>query len=212
MLCSCGCNQPHHDRDHGNRDTKRVVDIKYTPSVIEPSFGVGRVLTGIFEHSYSCRGNDKSRGVLSFTPAVAPCKCSVFPLTTKIDGDLVHGVFRSLIDLGVSAIVSHLRWPCGLAIAANLLLPQVDKSQASIGKRYARTDEIGIPFAITVDDATSTDKQVTVRERDTAAQIRVPIAEVPQLVRRVATPHAACCVAWLFTKPHPVATTDRCVG
>jgi len=60
---------------------------------------------------------------------------------------------------------------------------QVDESQASIGKRYARTDEIGVPFAITVDDQTATDSQVTVRERDTAAQIRVPVANVPQLVR-----------------------------
>ena len=75
--------------------------------------------------------------------------------------------------------------PCARShqLAALLAPVQVDHSQASIGKRYARTDEIGIPFAITVDDDTASDNQVTVRERDTAAQIRLPVADAARTVR-----------------------------
>jgi glycyl-tRNA synthetase len=58
----------------------------------------------------------------------------------------------------------------------------VDTTGVSIGKRYARTDEIGVPFAITVDHRTLEDDTVTLRERDTCGQVRVPAAEVAAVV------------------------------
>ncbi len=61
-------------------------------------------------------------------------------------------------------------------------MPQVDTTGVSIGKRYARTDEIGVPFAITVDHGTLEDGTVTLRERDSCGQVRVPAAEVVALV------------------------------
>lgn len=62
----------------------------------------------------------------------------------------------------------------------------MDDSGTSIGRRYARTDEIGIPFAITVDFQTVEDRTVTVRERDTMAQVRVPLADVARLIADLA--------------------------
>jgi glycyl-tRNA synthetase len=59
---------------------------------------------------------------------------------------------------------------------------QVDTTGVSIGKRYARTDEIGVPFAITVDHRTLEDDTVTLRERDSCGQVRVPAAEVAAVV------------------------------
>jgi len=65
------------------------------------------------------------------------------------------------------------------------LASKVDDSSQTIGKRYARTDEIGIPFGITVDHDTLTDNTVTLRERDSASQIRIKIDEVANLVSRL---------------------------
>ena len=62
---------------------------------------------------------------------------------------------------------------------------KVDTTGASIGKRYARTDEIGVPFAVTVDHKTLEDDTVTVRERDSTAQVRVPAAEVKALLLKL---------------------------
>ena len=61
----------------------------------------------------------------------------------------------------------------------------MDTSSASIGKRYARTDEIGVPFAVTVDYDTLDDETVTLRERDSCSQVRVPTADVPGVVRAI---------------------------
>jgi glycyl-tRNA synthetase len=65
------------------KGTKRVIGSAITPSVIEPSYGIGRILYCIFEHAYSHRANDEQRAVLSFKPIVAPIKASVLPLMTK---------------------------------------------------------------------------------------------------------------------------------
>ena len=63
------------------------------------------------------------------------------------------------------------------------LSTEVDNSSQSIGRRYARTDEVGIPFGITIDFETLEDKSVTVREENSMLQVRVPITEVAELVR-----------------------------
>jgi glycyl-tRNA synthetase len=137
------------------------------PSVIEPSFGLGRIQYALLEQSYSHRADDVARGVLSLSPQVAPVKCSVLPLMAK--EELLAPANR------IADILSRA------GISA-----KVDTTGAAIGRRYARTDEIGIPFGITVDYETieegdDTDT-ITVRERDSMDQVRVPIVDLVQLI------------------------------
>lgn len=137
----------------------------FVPSVIEPSFGVGRIIYALFEHSYYQREGQGSeaRTVFRFTPLVAPVKSTVFPLLQKEQfNSVATEICADLRKSGLSSIV--------------------DTTGASIGKRYARTDEIGVPFAVTVDHQTLADSTVTVRERDSMAQVRVPRSELVQLL------------------------------
>ncbi|RKP37457.1 glycyl-tRNA synthetase [Dimargaris cristalligena] len=137
---------------------------EFTPNVIEPSFGIGRILYSLIEHSYWTREDDEARAVLSFPTCVAPFKCLVLPLSNS-------PVFTPV----VKQLASQLR---GMGIAA-----KVDDSSASIGKRYARNDELGTPFAITVDFQTVKDETVTLRERDSTHQIRQPISVVLAILK-----------------------------
>ena len=130
------------------------------PNVIEPSFGIGRILTGVLEHCFSVRAGAEQRSVLSFKPAVAPFKAVVLPLDSRIPRE--------------GGVVSKL----SAALTAGGLASTVDDSSASIGKRYSRSDELGVPFAITVDHDTAVDGCVTLRERDSCAQVRLPLGEV----------------------------------
>lgn len=134
-------------------------------AVVEPSFGVGRVLYSLFEHAYYTREGDGSdvRTVLRFSPIIAPVKCTVFPLVQK-----------EALNQPATELCHRLR-KAGLSSI-------VDTTGTSIGKRYARTDEIGVPFAVTVDFQTIEDGTVTVRERDSMAQIRVPMEELVPLL------------------------------
>lgn len=135
----------------------------FIPHVIEPSFGIGRVLYCVLEHAYWCRPDNKDRGVLSLPPLIAPIKVSVFPLQTdERFGPVVHEISTDLKHQNLS----H----------------KVDETGTPIGRRYARTDELGIPFAVTVDYVTLEDRTVTLRERDSMQQVRVPIAELMDLL------------------------------
>jgi len=136
----------------------------YIPNVIEPSFGLGRILYCLLEHSYWARAEDVNRGVLSLPPLVAPTKCLVVPLSS-------HDSFKPI----VSDVSAKLRRAGVLA--------RVDDSSASIGKRYARNDELGTPFGITIDFASLQNGTMTLRERDTTAQRIGPIDEVIDVVR-----------------------------
>nr|XP_010909743.1 glycine--tRNA ligase, mitochondrial 1 [Elaeis guineensis] len=137
----------------------------FTPSVIEPSFGIGRIIYCLFEHSFYTRpskSEEEQLNVFRFPPLVAPIKCTVFPLIkTQLFDEVSKLIAKSLTAAGISHII--------------------DITGTSIGKRYARTDEIGVPFAITVDSTTS----VTIRERDSKEQIRVSIDEVASVVKEV---------------------------
>ncbi|KAJ2159954.1 Glycine--tRNA ligase 1, mitochondrial [Coemansia sp. RSA 552] len=140
---------------------------EYIPNVIEPSFGIGRILYSLIEHSYSVRADDEQRGVLGFNALVAPFKCLVLPLSNNASfAAPLRNVARSLRSVGVPARVD-------------------DAASASIGRRYARNDELGTPFAITVDFQTAEDNTVTLRERDTTKQIRGPLDEIVALVKRL---------------------------
>ncbi|KAF8628930.1 hypothetical protein AX15_003648 [Amanita polypyramis BW_CC] len=107
---------------------------EFTPNVIEPSFGLGRILYVLLEHSYWCREQDVDRGVLSLPPVVAPTKVLIVPLSAREEFDpLVREVSTKLRKAGVFS--------------------RVDDSNTSIGKRYARNDELGTPFGVTLDFA-----------------------------------------------------------
>lgn len=144
-------------------ETRKVSERKYTPNVIEPSFGIGRIITGVFEHNFYVREGDEQRAVLSFKPIVAPFKAVLLPLDGRLDKKVVAPIGAALVAAGISNYV--------------------DDSSASVGKRYARADEIGVPFAVTYDHASATDGCVTLRERDTTGQLRLPIADLPKVLK-----------------------------
>ncbi|XP_056155844.1 glycine--tRNA ligase [Lampris incognitus] len=139
------------------------------PNVIEPSFGIGRIMYGIFEHSFRVRDGDKQRTYFSFPATASPYKCSVLPLSQNQEfAPFVRELSEALTKRGVS----H----------------KVDDSSGSIGRRYARTDEIGVAFGVTVDFDTvnKTPHTATLRERDSMTQIRAEVAELPGIVRDLA--------------------------
>lgn len=145
---------------------KKVSERKFVPNVIEPSFGIGRIITGILEHTFSTREGDEQRAVLSFPASIAPYKAIVLPLDSRIPrAGHVQDLASSLTSQGIAA--------------------NIDDSSASIGKRYSRADEVGIPYGITVDGETlsATPASVTVRERDSCAQLRVPVADIPSVIK-----------------------------
>ncbi|KIV85290.1 glycine-tRNA ligase [Exophiala sideris] len=140
---------------------------EYTPNVIEPSFGIGRILYSLMEHVFWTRDADEARAVLSFPPFVAPTKVLLVPLSS-------HPDFKPF----VKKLTIRLR---------RIGVPnKVDDSSASIGKRYARNDELGTPFGITIDFQTIKDDSLTLRERDSTKQVRASeddiIAAVKSLV------------------------------
>lgn len=138
----------------------------FTPSVIEPSFGIGRIIYCLYEHSFYTRptkDGDERVNVFRFPPLVAPIKCTVFPLVQNQQyEEVAKRIAKSLTAFGISY--------------------KIDVTGTSIGKRYARTDELGVPFAITVDSTSS----VTIRERDSKQQIRVNMDEVASVVKQLA--------------------------
>ena len=130
----------------------------YFPHVIEPSAGADRGTLALLCEAYTPTPDRKgSKAIMKFSPRMAPIKAGIFPLVNK-DGmpEKAEALYKQL----------QKRWPV-----------QFDAKQA-IGKRYARMDEAGTPYCITVDSDTLTDQTVTVRERDTADQQRIGIDQV----------------------------------
>ena len=143
---------------------KMVQEVKYMPSVIEPSFGIGRVLYSLMEHSFTQRKADENRCVMAFLPRVAPIKVGVYPLLNK--PDFVPYTER-IVSLLTEAGLSN----------------RSDTTGVSVGRRYSRADEIGCPFGVTIDYETLLSQDVTVRERDSTAQIRVRIEQLVPLLK-----------------------------
>ena len=132
---------------------------KYVPYVIEPSLGADRVALAFLIDAYDeeivdPEKND-TRVVLHLHPALAPFKAAVLPLSKKLS-DKADEVFTEL---------------------SKKFSVDFDET-GSIGKRYRRQDEIGTPFCITYDFESVEDGCVTVRERDTMEQVRLPIGEL----------------------------------
>jgi len=133
---------------------------EFTPNVIEPSFGLGRILYVLLEHNYWSREQDVERGVLSLPPVVAPTKVLIVPLSAKVEFDpLVQEVSSKLRKAGIFS--------------------RVDDSNTSIGKRYARNDELGTTFGVTLDFASVQNRTMTLRERDTTGQL---IGDIDQVI------------------------------
>ena len=134
-----------------------------TPHVVEPSFGIGRTVYTLLEHAYSKdEVDDETRTYLSLAPEIAPTDVAVFPLVSNDD---------ALIDVA-SDLADELR-AAGISVSYD--------DSGSIGRRYRRQDEVGTPFCVTVDqDGLEGDDEttVTVRERDSAAQLRLPVADL----------------------------------
>ncbi|WFD44598.1 glycine--tRNA ligase [Malassezia psittaci] len=138
----------------------------FTPNVIEPSFGIGRIFYALLEHSFWAREEDKDRGVLSLPPLVAPFKVLIVPISSNEQlSPLAQQISKRLRSLGIPA--------------------RIDDSNATIGRRYARNDELGTPFALTIDFASVAKGTVTLRERDTTAQRIGSVDEVIDVVKQL---------------------------
>jgi len=146
---------------------KKISVNKFLPGVIEPAFGVGRIMYAILEHSYCVRVKaGAEEGMLQLRPLIAPVKCALLPISSAPDA---------------MAIVQQLEQ----AFVRVNLATKTDTSGASIGRKYARADEIGVPFGIAIDFESPKDGAVTIRDRDTTQQIRVPVAKAPSIVHEL---------------------------
>jgi len=179
----------------------------FVPNVVEPSFGIDRILVAIYEHGFYARepakeegakeapkeegkkkkgGKEEAKGpvagVLGFPAEIAPYKVVVLPLDMRVAGqyaDLLTELRSKLTDHGLQY--------------------KVDESGASIGRRYARGDELGIPYAITIDFDTlgmgeqSADPALlgtaTLRDRDSTDQVRLPLATIPETLAKLSSAH-----------------------
>ncbi|KAK4621299.1 Glycine--tRNA ligase 1, mitochondrial [Fulvia fulva] len=150
---------------------KRTVTMReFVPNVIEPSFGIGRILYHLLEHAFWVReGKDEARSVMSFKPTVAPMKVLVVPLQKDQKfASLIQQLEDRLDEEGLSY--------------------KVDQSGVSIGKRYSRNDELGIPFGITIDYESLEGKTAgtfTLRDRDSTKQVRASLDEIVEAIAKV---------------------------
>ncbi len=136
---------------------------KYVPYVIEPSLGADRVLLAFLCNAYDEEQDDKgdTRVVMRFHPALAPFKAAILPLSKKLSEKATE-VYTEL----------------------SKYFPVDFDDAGSIGKRYRREDEIGTPICITYDFDSLEDNCVTVRDRDTMEQKRIPIAELKDYITK----------------------------
>ena len=138
-------------------------DRRFIPHVIEPAAGCDRAVLAFLIDAYDEEiVRDETRVVLRLHPALAPVKCAVLPLSRKAE---LAPTAQNLAD--------ELR-----------KIARIDFDDAgSIGRRYRRQDELGTPFCVTVDFDTLDDHAVTIRDRDSMEQIRIPLADVAAELR-----------------------------
>jgi len=134
---------------------------RFIPHVVEPSFGSDRLFYVAFEYAYGVKDD---RVVMSFPRGIAPTQIGVYPLVSK-DGiaEKAREVHQQLLSEGFTA--------------------ELDET-GSIGRRYARADEAGVPLGITVDYDTLDDGTVTIRDRDSWQQVRSQIKDLPELLHK----------------------------
>lgn len=135
---------------------------KVIPKVIEPTFGIERIFLALLTKAY--HNNDKGEIILKLPAKLAPIKAAIFPIVKKKE-------FETIAE----DIVRELKQDYYVVY---------DKS-GSIGRRYARNDEIGTPYCITIDGDSLRKKDVTIRERDTTKQIRVKINVLREILKKL---------------------------
>jgi len=137
----------------------------FVPAVVESSAGVDRALLTILADAFTQEDvNGESRTVLKLSPKIAPIKVAVFPLMNKNNmPEISQKIVEKIQSAGIASFFD---------------------SGGSIGKRYRRQDEAGTPFGITVDHDTLEDNTVTLRDRDTMKQERVPIDEIIAILQK----------------------------
>ena len=141
---------------------------RFYPYVIEPAAGVNRTVLALLMDAYSEKTNDKGekRVILKLHPSMAPIKAAILPLA-KNKPEIV----------GMAKAIKRSLQP---------VVRAVYDDTGGIGKLYARQDEIGTPFCVTVDHQSLEDEAVTVRDRDTWEQERVKVSDLPEhLVKRL---------------------------
>ncbi len=159
------------DYDLKNHMEKSGVDLRYTdpetgkkfiPHVVEPTFGISRTLMVVLIDAYSKKGN---RVILKLNPKLAPYKVAVFPLLANKPKlvEKARGVFDKL-----KASSFHSTWD----------------ERGNIGKRYFAQDEIGTPWCVTVDYQSLEDDTVTIRDRDSAKQVRVSVSALEEWLKK----------------------------
>lgn len=154
--------------EHSKQDMNYVdseTGEKFIPYCIEPSLGAGRVTLAFLCDAYTEEvikkddGKEDNRVVMKFHPALAPFKAAVLPLAKKL-APVAEPIHEEL---------------------SKYFMVDYDAA-GSIGKRYRREDEIGTPFCICVDFETENDGCVTIRDRDTMEQVRIPVSEVKNYI------------------------------
>jgi glycyl-tRNA synthetase len=163
-------NRGQYDLTQHQNESKESMEIfdestksKVVPRVIEPTFGMERVFLALLTKSYFF---DESRGnvVLKLPAKISPVKAAVFPI---IKSEEYENICKEILD--------DLRKNWNVVY---------DKS-GSIGRRYARNDEIGTPLCITIDEFSISEKTVTIRDRDSTEQVRVKIKDLKEILEKV---------------------------
>ena len=136
---------------------------KYIPYVVEPSLGVERLVLTVLSDAYNeeTLEDGTTREVLKLHPYLAPYKATILPLVKKFHSEKAMEIYK---ELSKEFMVTY------------------DES-GNIGKRYRRSDVIGTPFAITIDDETINNNTVTIRDRDTMKQITVKVDEIEEYIK-----------------------------
>jgi glycyl-tRNA synthetase len=163
-------NRGQYDLMQHQKESKQSMEIfdektkkKVIPRVIEPTFGMERVFLAILTKAYC---DDKERGniVLRIPAKLAPIKAAVFPIVKQPEFEKMATDIAD--SIGEEFNVSYDRG-------------------GSIGRRYARNDEIGTPYCVTIDGDSVKNKDVTIRDRDTTKQVRVKISELVPTLKKL---------------------------
>ncbi len=143
-------------------ERRKIYVERFIPHDVEPSFGIDRIIYVTLEHAYT---EVNGKPLLKLPPDIAPIKVAILPIIRREDyvriGKLI---FREVSRAGLRAVYDD---------------------DGTIGSRYAKYDSLGVPFAITIDDKTPIDNTVTIRDRDTKAQIRISIDRITQVITEV---------------------------
>ncbi|MBE6493387.1 MAG: glycine--tRNA ligase [Methanosphaera stadtmanae] len=166
---SIGDNQYEIDDSFVTFETKeeQIKGERLIPHVIEPSYGIDRILYAMLLHSYTedMTEEGEKRAYLKIPAKIAPIKVAVLPLVNK----------EPLTEIAEDIEIT---------LRQNNLISYYDAS-GTIGRRYARADEVGIPYAVTIDYDSIDDKKVTIRNRDTFEQKRISIRRLPLIIKEL---------------------------